>query len=261
MRTPVSKLTRALAMSREGLSFSSQLARRLGRDVRPRFCGVLLAAPDATTAWTVALQIASGDYRWPGLTPEPGWHVVDVGANIGAFSLWAERLGAEVVAYEPEPKTYESLVANVAGRRVSTRQAALVGEAVPAVRLYLSGVRSTRHTLLAKEIESGAPLRDFVDVPTVTVADVVGDGCDLLKLDCEGAEFEALLRSDDETLRRARRLVVEYHRIGGEPEELVDRLEAAGLEVSVLWTSEAVGAIGARLPLPEGQRSPRSTES
>ncbi len=229
--------------------------------MRPRFCGVLLAAPDATTGWTVALQIASGDYRWPGLTPEPGWHVVDVGANIGAFSLWAERLGAEVVAYEPEPKTYESLVANVAGRRVSTRQAALVGEAAPAVRLYLSGVRSTRHTLLAKEIESGAPLRDFVDVPTVTVADVVGDGCDLLKLDCEGAEFEALLRSDDETLRRARRLVVEYHRIGGEPEELVDRLEAAGLEVSVLWTSEAVGAIGARLPLPEGQRSPLSTES
>jgi FkbM family methyltransferase len=261
MRTPISKLARALALRREGLSFSSQLARRVGLDVRPRFCGVLLAAPDATTAWTVALQIASGDYRWPGLTPEPGWHVVDVGANIGAFSLWAERLGAEVVAYEPEPKTYESLVANVAGRRVSTRQAALVGEAAPAVRLYLSGVRSTRHTLLAKEIESGAPLRDFVDVPTVTVADVVGDGCDLLKLDCEGAEFEALLRSDDETLRRARRLVVEYHRIGGEPEELVDRLEAAGLEVSVLWTSEAVGAIGARLPSPGGQRPPLSTES
>jgi FkbM family methyltransferase len=261
MRTPISKLARALALSREDLSFSSQLARRVGLDVRPRFCGVLLAAPDASTAWTVALQIASGDYRWPGLTPEPGWHVVDVGANIGAFSLWAERLGAEVVAYEPEPKTYESLVANVAGRRVSTRQAALVGEAAPAVRLYLSGVRSTRHTLLAKEIESGAPLRDFVDVPTVTVADVVGDGCDLLKLDCEGAEFEALLRSDDETLRSARRLVVEYHRIGGEPEELVDRLEAAGLEVSVLWTSEAVGAIGARLPSPAGQRPSLSTES
>ena len=250
MRTPSAKLARALALRREGLSFSSQLARRLGLDVRPRFCGVLLEAPDATTAWTVAVQIAMGDYRWPGLTPEPGWRVVDVGANIGAFSLWAEQLGADVTAFEPEPKTYASLVANVAGRRVSPTQAALVGEAVPAVRLYLSDVRSTRHTLLAKEIESGAPLRDFIDVPTVTIADVVGEGCDLLKLDCEGAEFEALLRADDETLRRAQRLVVEYHRIGGEPEEIVDRLEAAGLEVEVLSTSEAVGTIGAHLASP-----------
>lgn len=247
MRTPLSKLARARALSREGLSFSSQLARRLGLDARPRFAGVLLDGPDETTAWTVAVQVAMGDYRWPGLTPEPAWRVVDVGANIGAFSLWAERLGADVTAIEPEPKTYASLVANVAGRRVTPVQAALVGEAAPAARLYLSGVRSTRHTLLAKEIESGAPLREFIEVPTVTVADVVGEGCDLLKLDCEGAEFEALLRADDETLRRAQRLVVEYHRIGGEPKEIVDRLEAAGLGVEVLWTSEAVGAIGARL--------------
>ncbi len=250
MRTPLEKLSHALALRREGLSFSSQFARRLGLSVRPRFCGVLLDAPDATTAWTVAWQIAIGDYRWPGLTPEPGWRVVDVGANIGAFSLWAERLGAHVIAVEPEPKTYSSLVTNVAGRRVSPRQAALVGEPAPAVRLYLSGVRSTRHTLLAKEIESGAPLREFIDVPTVTLADVVGQGCDLLKLDCEGAEFEALLHADDETLRRAQRLVVEYHRIGGEPEEIVDRLKAAGLDVNVLWDSEAVGAIGALLPSP-----------
>lgn len=144
--------------SREGLSFGSQLARKLGMDVRPRFAGVLLAAPDATTAWTVVTQIAAGEYRWPGLTPEPRWRVVDVGANIGVFALWAERLGAHVVAFEPEPKTFASLVTNVAGRRVSPRQAALVGEAMPSVRLYLSDVRSTRHTLLAKEIESGAPV-------------------------------------------------------------------------------------------------------
>ena len=247
MPTAAAKLARALALRREGLSFSSQLARRLGLEVRPRFEGVLLAAPDATTAWTVAVQIAAGDYRWRGLTPEPGWRVVDVGANIGAFSLWAERLGATITAYEPEPKTFASLVANVAHRRISPKQAALVGEAVPTVRLYLSDIRSTRHTLLAREIESGAPLDDFVEVPAVTLADVVGDGCDLLKLDCEGAEFEALVRSDDQTLRRAQRMVVEYHRIGGDPEAIVDRLEAAGMDVDVLWTSENVGALGARL--------------
>jgi FkbM family methyltransferase len=242
-----SKLNRALNRRREGLSFGSQLARKIGLDVRPRFAGVVLSAPDETTAWTVAMQIAAGEYRWPGLTPERGWNVVDVGANIGVFALWAERLGASVTAYEPEPRAFASLVTNVAGRRVMPRQAALVGQAVPSVRLYLSDVRSTRHTLLAKEIDSAAPLERFVDVPTVTLEEVVGEGCDLLNLDCEGAEFDALLRADDETLRRAQRLFVEYHRIGGSPEVIVDCLESAGMEVDVVLTSEMVGILGARL--------------
>lgn len=248
MTEPSSKLVRSFTRSREGLNFASHAAHKLGLGVRPRFAGVSLSAPDADTAWMVALQIAVGEYRWPGFTPEAGWRVVDVGANIGVFSLWAERLGGDVTAYEPEPRTFASLVANVAGRRISPKQAALVGEAVPTARLYLSELDSTRHTTEGKEIESGQPLRDFVDVPTVTLADVVGDGCDLLKLDCEGAEFEALLGADDDTLRRAQRIILEFHRIAGSPEVLVDRLEAAGMDVELLAASESVGLIGARLP-------------
>lgn len=246
MTEPSSKLVRTFRRSREGLSFASHLGHKLGLDVRPRFAGVALSAPDAGTAWTVALQIAIGEYRASGLTPEPGWRVVDVGANIGVFALWAERLGAEVTAYEPEPRTFASLTSNVAGRRVSPRQAALVGQAAPTARLYLSELMSTRHTVLGKEIESGEPLRDFVDVPAVTLADVVGSGCDLVKLDCEGAEFEALLRADDDTLRRAQRIILEFHRVFGSPEALVDRLEAAGMTVELLEEHEAVGLIGAR---------------
>jgi FkbM family methyltransferase len=247
MSEPSSRLVRSFRRSREGLSFASHLAHKLGLDVKPRFAGVSLVAPDASTAWLVALQVSVGEYRVPGLIPEAGWRVVDVGANIGVFSLWAERLGAEVVAFEPEPRTYSSLVANVAGRRITTMQAALAANAEPFARLYLSDVDSTRNTLVGKEIESGEPLRTFVDVPTVALADVVGPGCDLLKLDCEGTEFDALLRAEDETLRRARRIILEFHRFAGSPEVIVDRLEAAGMNVDVLAATESVGLIGARL--------------
>lgn len=240
-------LVRTFRRSREGLSLGSHLAHKLGMDVRPRFAGVSLSAPDPDTAWLVALQIAIGEYRSPGLTPEAGWHVVDVGANIGVFSLWAERLGATVDAFEPEPRTYASLVANVTGRRITPKQAALVGEPAPVVRLYLSEVDSTRNTLVGREIESGEPLNEFVEVPTVRLEDVVGSGCDLLKLDCEGAEFEALLGADDDTLRRAQRIILEYHRFAGEPGVLVERLEAAGMEASLREVTESVGLIGARL--------------
>jgi FkbM family methyltransferase len=239
-------LNRALTRRRGGLGLTSQLAHKAGLPVRPRFAGVSLSAPDATTAWTVVTQIAEGEYRWPGLTPERGWRVVDVGANVGVFALWAERRGAQVTAYEPEPQTYASLVSNVEGKHISPRQAALVGEVTPSVRLYLSGVRSTRHTVVGKEILSGTPLHDHVDVPATTLDAVVGSGCDLLKLDCEGAEFDALLRCEDEVLRRARRIILEFHRVAGSPERIVDRLESAGMEVDYLDDRGAVGLIGAR---------------
>ena len=245
MKEPSSRLVRTLTRSREGLGFGSHLAHKLGFHVRPRFAGVSLSAPDDGTAWKVALQIAVGEYRWPGLTPEAGWRVVDVGANIGVFSLWAERLGADVTAFEPEPRTFASLVTNVAGRRISPTQAALVDQAVPAVRLYLSEMDSTSNTLAGREIETGEPLRDFVDVPTVTLTEVVGSGCDLLKLDCEGAEFEALLGADDDTLRRAQRIILEFHRIAGSPDAIVERLEAVGMEVTRFAETEDVGLLGA----------------
>ena len=246
MREVDAKVVRTVKRRREGLGVASHLGHKLGLDVRPPFAGVSLSGPDADTAWLVSLQIAACEYRSPGFTPEAGWHVVDVGANIGVFSLWAERLGADVTAFEPEPRTFASLVANVAGRRISPRQAALVGEAVPAVRLYLSELSSTRHTVLGKEIESREPLRDFVEVPAVTLADIVDSGCDLLKLDCEGTEFEALLGADDETLRRAQRIILEFHRFAGSPEAIVDRLEAAEMTVNLLAESESVGLIAAQ---------------
>ena len=69
-----------------------------------------------------------------------------------------------------------------------------------------------------------------------------------MKLDCEGAEFEALLGADDDTLRQAQGITLEFHRITGSPEVIVDRLEAAGMDVELLAASESVGLIGARLP-------------
>ena len=125
----------------------------------------------------VALQIAVGEYRWPGLTPEAEWRVVDVGANTAVFSLWAERLGADVITYEPE-RTVASLVANVAGATNLGEAGCPSGRSSTYSRSERAGFDETRGG--GKEIESREALRDSVDVPIVTLADVVGSGCDLL---------------------------------------------------------------------------------
>jgi hypothetical protein len=69
-----------------------------------------------------------------------------------------------------------------------------------------------------------------IDVPAVPLADAIGQGCDLLKLDCEGSEFELLLDTPADALRRARRIVAEFHVPAGEAGSLAKRLGELGYE-------------------------------
>lgn len=244
---------RSLGRMREGLSFRSQLEHALGRESEPVFAGRRLRAPDRVAAWEIAFQIAGGEYRYPGLIPRQGERVVDIGANIGVYSLWAVRKGATVVAYEPSPQTFEYLRQNVDGLEVTPIHAAVVGgsEEGGFVSLFSAGGRSTRNTLLAKEIESGEPLDTSTRVPSIGIDAVLTRGCDLLKVDCEGSEFEIFLGASDLALQRAKRIVAEFHRIAGDPGLLLARLREAGFSADVLKGAcrrEPFGLIGAFSP-------------
>jgi FkbM family methyltransferase len=67
--------------------------------------------------------------------------VIDVGAHMGAFTLYAALEGASrVYSYEPDPKLFSVLQRNIAANRLEQRvkawQAAVVGSAVPTVTFY-----------------------------------------------------------------------------------------------------------------------------
>lgn len=220
-----------------GLSLRSQLSFRLGRlDRPPLYCGVRLSAPDSVASWSIAHQIADGEYNLDGYVPRHGDRVVDVGANIGVFALWAARRGARVVSYEPAPETFSCLARNVNGHAVRAVRAAVVGSGYgrSTVSLFLHPERSTRNSVFAREIESGVELTDAVEVPAVPLEEVLRDGCDLLKVDCEGAEFEMFDQTSDQALRKASRILLEFHRSAGQPSTLITRLQEAGFECSYL---------------------------
>jgi FkbM family methyltransferase len=210
-----------------------------------------LSAPDTVAAWGIAHQVAGGEYSYRDLTPAPGDIVIDIGANIGVYALWAARKGATVTAYEPAPTTFRHLVANTRKRpSVTPVSAAVVGAVPPTgkVRLYLHDQWSTRNTLLGHEIGSGEPLVSFVDVPAIGIDAVLDAGCDVLKIDCEGAEYELLTGASDSALRRVRRVVVEFHRTAGDPQVLLDRLALAGFDAAIIdgvEPGQPFGLIGA----------------
>lgn len=57
--------------------------------------------------------VVNNSYRRKGFTAEPGETWLDIGANCGAFSVWAAALGANVIAFEPDPDNARMAQVNI----------------------------------------------------------------------------------------------------------------------------------------------------
>src|SRR5919198_5943295 len=231
----------------------ASVVRAARRVVRARPRPPAFASPNpALHDWLVD-HIYAGEYDRRGFVARRGDVVVDVGANIGVWSVLSAQRGARVRAYEPHPGTFEYLRRNGGDRGVVCHQAAVVGRRPPSgtVPLFLDPAHDTRHSVLGREQRTDEPLGDSVDVPAATLADAIGEGCDLLKLDCEGAEFELIDATPTETLRRAERIVAELHGTGDRIEAFARRLRSDGYDVAMQ------GAGHERLRLCFARRRPR----
>jgi FkbM family methyltransferase len=173
-------------------------------------------------------------------TPTTAPKVIDVGANVGVFSLWAaRRLGAaRVVAIEPSHRMACALRANL--ERNDLEQATVLEVAVGGQRrdavLYRRGAE-VMNTLFHRD-NYDSQFESIGTIEIVTLDDVFAmadlDRCDLLKLDCEGAEYETLFGATEETLARVRHIAAEYH-LGltrHEPASLQGFLEDQGFSVT-----------------------------
>jgi FkbM family methyltransferase len=165
--------------------------------------------------------------------------VVDLGANIGVFTLFAafELRAQRIIALEPVSRTYQHLLQNIADNklepRVTTVRAGIAGEA--GSRTIDLGVASMHACMYPRDdpnFESGQT--EQIEVMTLAgLFESQGlEQIDFCKMDCEGGETEAIMASSDETLRRIRLLGLEYHFPQGISDEptLFGRLAKAGFK-------------------------------
>ena len=174
----------------------------------------------------------------------PGGTVLDVGANVGAYTLlfgqWVGAAG-RVLAFEPQPEIYDGLAAhvqlNALGRVVSPIMAAVSDRAATA-DLIVSGTAG--ESRLAGAGEAGS-----ATLPTtlVTLDDVCAQRQlrpDVIKIDVEGWEL-AVLRGARRLLARCPEvaLFVEMHPsiwplIGVSQADVLAELEAQQLTIEPL---------------------------
>jgi len=147
----------------------------------------------------------------------PGAVFFDVGANIGFFTILGARLvgpQGRVVAFEPVPACARAVARNIElngfGQAEIREQA--VGARSGSARLLVVGEASWSHLASTGR---HADVREEIDVAVVSIDELVAAGAipppDVLKVDTEGAELQAIegMRATIERHRPA--IVCELH--------------------------------------------------
>jgi FkbM family methyltransferase len=166
--------------------------------------------------------------------------VIDIGASIGVFAIAAAARGAQVLCFEPLRDNFDALLSNIRlngfEERMSAYRMAVAGSAGE-LELHVIGDRGASTAFPAiHPAWSARPDVKTIRVECTTLSDMFRvngiDRCDCLKVDCEGAEYEIFASVDDDTLRRIRRIIMEYHP-NGEIRDIGRRLEKLDFEVEV----------------------------
>lgn len=146
---------------------------------------------------------------------EPNDIIVDIGAGVGEFSLFAANSTQNTVyAFEPSPKNFEFLERNI--RRNSFRNIiahnVAVSDNIGSARLFLAS-SGVGHLLF--DHDDHGPLRDYIEVPTTTLESIIEhtkmEQIDILKMDCEGSEGAILMSTPIKYLTMVKKIVLEFH--------------------------------------------------
>jgi len=143
--------------------------------------------------------------------------ILDIGANMGSFMLYAawSNSGAKIYCYEPVPQNFALLTKNIEinslMNRVIACQYAVADKCGP-MDILLSA--SPLHSFYKVSSSSG---NEHEKVDCTTLREIIKhhklEKIDLLKMNCEGAEYEILANCSPDEFERIFNIRLEYHNL------------------------------------------------
>ena len=170
--------------------------------------GVRAIVREGTSDRFIVDEVVKGNaYRRLKIGPDDT--VLDVGLNIGMFSILAAKAGATVHGYEPEPDNCdlagENIDLNDVSDRVTIHRAAVTGTDEPK-RAFSLNLKKNKgaHSLVAKRGRSS------IDVPAENINLILREvRPTVVKMDIEGGEYEVVRAI--ESFEGIRELEMEFH--------------------------------------------------
>jgi len=182
--------------------------------------GTTIVDNEGTASGTIAVVFIRKQYGTVVGKPT----IVEIGANIGTFAVFAAKSDktARLYSYEPVKANYDVLLRNIAANGLQGRVTAFnlgVASRTEQRDFYLTS--SPEHTLI-KSAAAGHSVR----VNCVSLSDILRANklskVDLLKINCEGAEFEILYSTPKECFELIDEIRMEYHDQSAAGHNLID---------------------------------------
>jgi FkbM family methyltransferase len=155
-----------------------------------------------------------------------GKQVVDIGADCGDTAIqFAYRGAREIYAYEPNLNAFKALELTLLNNRYNQ------------IKGYNMAVLGKAQTIginpEAKANRAGKIAEGNYQIKATTLNDIVKEHNitnGVLKMDCEGYEYDIIAGTSDKTLLAFTDLVIEYHNY---PKDLPERFRKLGFKVNI----------------------------
>jgi len=193
-----------------------------------------------TTIWLIR------EYEVPGFEIKENDTVIDVGGHIGLFMLFCEQFcrKGKIYCFEPVLDNYRIFLDNVKLNNLENVFSfnTAVSKQDGNIPLYLNDDASG-HSVFLKSSNS-------IQVESITLQKIFDlnniKKCNLLKLDCEGSEYEIINSLPDSYFSMIDKMIIEYHFAEKYPKlltDLIKKLEFTSFSVNVKKLSDATGLI------------------
>ncbi|MCX6056072.1 MAG: FkbM family methyltransferase [Chloroflexi bacterium] len=164
--------------------------------------------------WVLKETILDRQYEQVSVPLLGHWTVIDIGAALGDYSVWAasQLMRGRLIAVEPYPPAVSMMRTNLEKNKVLNVEifpGAVTGSNGNAYLKISEGKLVKNSTA---NLDKGA--REVM-VQTVTMEELLNrfsiSKCDYLKMDCEGGEYDIFFSTSKETLARIDRVCLEVH--------------------------------------------------
>jgi FkbM family methyltransferase len=151
-------------------------------------------------AWLVVEVMSNDEYRLKNLQLNNINTIVDIGASIGVFAVLAHQLfpTAKISCVDPNPHTFDLL-------KLNTQKFSKV------VKGCVSYNKNSYMVFSDMDCEASITTHSndgAYKVKSYKLRDIIPNGCDLLKMDCEGIEYDIF---EQEDLSNVRYIIGEWH--------------------------------------------------
>ncbi len=169
-------------------------------------------------------------------------YIIDIGGHTGMFSIYVRELNQNIsiFTFEPEEKNYKALKENFLINHIKgvfSKNLAVSGKKGDRL-LYLSS-DSHNHSLINESDNNEIKTQK---IQSTSLQDIIEKAnkilnksyCDLVKMDCEGAEFEIIEETPLEVFQKIKNIYIEYHKYlpSFDPQKIKQKLEQTGFKVT-----------------------------